>query len=353
MKRVYKIEKFCIVVLFLFPLLSIYACYPLSDTLDIAPKESFTIAVMSDTQLYSEIIVNLKSENEKRLKNDVFDSQTQWIIDNIEEQNIVFVSHAGDVVDRNHESQWDVAIKYLNRLHGEIPYGISLGNHDMTLQGNTHLFQKYFPSSRFELFDWYCGSFENNTNSYQLISSNGIDMIILHIECNAPDRVLDWANSVLEDYSNRLAIISTHMFLGPEELPVHDLDYFDKPKGIMKWHKTFGEEGNSPQQLWDKCFKKHENVKMILCGDQSRTNALYDKYIGEHGNIVHVMLSDYGINNGGGLRLYRFSPSDNSLKVITYNTIKESVIMNTDIVPNSEEHYFTITGFFKNHLREI
>lgn len=345
MINAFKIEKFCIVVLFL--LMPTYVCYPLSDTLDIAPKESFTIAVMSDTQLYSKIDINLKSASEEELKNDVFDSQTQWIIDNIDEQNIVFISHAGDVVDRNHESQWDVAIKYLDRLHGKIPYGISLGNHDMTSRGDTHLFQKYFPSSRFEVFDWYGGSFENNTNSYQLISSNDIDIILLHIECNAPDRVLEWANSILEEYSNRLAIVTTHMFLGPEELPVQDLDYFDKPKGIMKWHKTFGEEGNSPQQLWDKCFKKHENIKMILCGDQSRTNVLYQKYLGKNGNLVHVFLSDYNLNRGGGLRLYRFLPLENKMNVITYNTIDKTVVEKTKITPVSSAHNFTIKHFFK------
>ena len=322
--------------------------YAQQNVLDLASNDSFTIAVMSDTQLYKEIEIETESEsnNVGEITNEVLDSQTQWIIDNFENQNIIFVSHAGDVVDVNCESQWNVAKKLLNRLHGKVPYGISLGNHDMTSTGDTYLFQEYFPASMFESFNWYGGNFENNTNSYQLLSSNGIDIIIIHIECNAPDRVLNWANSVLEKYSDRLAIIITHMFLGPRETPVEDTDFYDKPKGMMKWHKTFGNEGNSPYQLWNKCFKKHSNIKMILCGDQSRTNALYQKYLGENGNPVHVFLSDYNLNPGGGLRLYKFQLSENRVNVITYNTIDEAIVKSTRIVPNFTEHCLTITDFF-------
>ena len=49
--------------------------------------ENFTIIVLPDTQYYSE--GNLH----------VFDNQTQWIVNNIDEMNIVFVSHLGDIVD--------------------------------------------------------------------------------------------------------------------------------------------------------------------------------------------------------------------------------------------------------------
>ena len=49
--------------------------------------ENFTIIVLPDTQYYSESFPA------------VFDNQTQWIADNIEQMNIVFVTHLGDVVD--------------------------------------------------------------------------------------------------------------------------------------------------------------------------------------------------------------------------------------------------------------
>jgi len=324
-------------LLFLLSTVSLY-----SQKIDRAPKGTFTIAVMADTQSYSGKGTKNSPDSEDEVTNKVFDSQTKWLVNNYKKQNIIFVSHAGDVVDINNIDQWDVAVNHLNRLHGKIPYGISLGNHDMESNGNSDLYQSYFPANRFAGFDWYGGSFKNNTNSYQLLSSNNVNILMLHIECNATDSVLAWADEVLSNNKDRFAIITTHMFLGPRERPVEPEDYYDKPKGIMVWNKTFGEQGNSPEDLWNKCFKKHKNIKMILCGDQSRTNALHWEVAGDNGNVVHALLSDYSTNNGGGLRLYRFFPKENIIKVKTYNTTTQEFIDTTKIVSDTKEHSFVI-----------
>lgn len=311
-----------------------------------APAGTFTIAVMSDTQNYTDKGTNSDPESRDNVINEIFDSQTKWLINNYKDQNIIFVSHAGDVVNINDTYQWEVANKYLNRIYGIIPFGISLGNHDMESNGNSELYQTYFSEDRFSEFEWYGGSFKNNTNSYQLLSFNDLDIIILHIECNATDSVINWANDVLNRYKNRFAIITTHMFLGPREKPVAPEDYFDKPKGIMNWNKTFGLKGNTPQQLWDKCFKYHENIRLIISGDQSRSNALHREIIGKNGNIVHALLSDYSSNNGGGLRLYRFYPLKGKIEVISYNTVLNNIIEQTKIVPEKKEHNFIINTTF-------
>lgn len=305
-------------------------------------KGKFTIAVMSDTQAYSGKGTKSQPDSKDPVKNDVFDSQTKWLADNHKSQNIIFVSHAGDVIDINNTDQWNVALNHLNRLHGKIPYGISLGNHDMESNGNSDLFQKYFPESRFLHFPWYGGSYKNNTNSYQLISSNNVDLLILHLECNAPDSVLAWADNILYKYNDRFAIIVTHMFLGPRESPVEPEDYFDKPKGVMNWSKTFGKAGNTPVDFWNKCFKKHKNINLIISGDQSRTNAMCQELIGENGNKVFALLSDYSSNDGGGLRLYSFYPYKNKIDVKTYNTSTGEMIKTTQIVTEPENHNFTI-----------
>lgn len=310
--------------------------------LDEAPNGAFTIAVMSDTQSYIGKGTKHDPDSQEEVKNNVFNSQTAWIVDNLDKQNIIFVSHAGDVVDINNTDQWNVAKSYLDRLHGKVPYGISLGNHDMVSSGNTDLYQKYFPSSIFQSYKWYGGDFDNNTNSYQLITSNGVDLIIMHLACNSPDNVIEWANKVLEEHKDRFAIITTHMFLGPRNKPVYAQDFFDAPKGIMKWSKTYGDKGNTPEDLWNKCFKKHENIHMIISGDQSRTNAIHQKYIGDKGNIVHALLSDYSLVNGGAIRLYRFIPADNQIRIFTFNTTQNELLFSTEIVPDRNAHYFSI-----------
>src|SRR5690606_21799936 len=108
-----------------------------------------------------------------------------------------------------------------------------------------------------------------------LFSAEGLDFVFLHLECNAPDDVLAWADEVLERHPDRHALVTTHMDLGPLEKPTQNRGYFDDPKGRMRWVKIHGPRGNSPQQMWDKCFRKHKHLVAIFSGDQSRTTAMY------------------------------------------------------------------------------
>ncbi len=113
----------------------------------------------------------------------------------------------------------------MDLIHGKVPYGISVGNHDMSSEGDSSLFQQYFPAERFRQFEWYAGAFEgsargpqisgNNANSVQLFSAGGLDFVFLHLECNAPDDVVAWANGVLRKHSDRRALITSHMGWGP------------------------------------------------------------------------------------------------------------------------------------------
>ena len=151
-----------------------------------APEGSFSIVVLPDTQSYAAV------------KPEIFHAETQWIVENHERQRIRFVSHVGDIVDRNVPEQWQVAREAMDRLHGVVPYGFSVGNHDMvTATGECSLFERFFPASRFEAFAWYGGSHKNNANSFQLFSAEGLDFVIVHLECNAPDNALAWANRVV------------------------------------------------------------------------------------------------------------------------------------------------------------
>jgi len=321
-----------------------------ADELPPAPAESFTIAVIPDTQHYRGRGTNRKNQAELPTTNAVFEAITDCIVEEQDRQRIVFVSHVGDIVDLNNDEQWTVARNCMNKLHGKIPYGISVGNHDMQGKtGDSALFQKYFPQSRFAGFDWYGGCFPgqtgkpeisgNNANSYQLFSAGGMDFIILHLECNAPDPVLAWVDEVLEQHADRRAIITTHMDLGPLEHPKQPRDYFDAPKGRMTWKKCHGANGNTSQQMWEKCFSKHQNLFLICCGDQSRTQALRQTVKGQHGNTVHEVLSDYGAD---GFRLMRFIPAQNKIEVRTWNPIKQAYCEKTKIVPERDQHQFTL-----------
>jgi len=327
------------------------------EALSPTPKGSFSIVVMSDTQGYLGRGTKRQPASHDEVTNPIFDSQTQWITENIESQRIVFVTHAGDIVDINSQDQWEKARKFMDRLHEKIPYGISVGNHDMDEEGNSSLFQKYFPPSRFENFGWYGDFFagdknfpgisDNNANNFQLFSAEGIDFIILHLECNAPDSVLQWADNIMNQYEHRFAIVTTHMFLGPLEKPITKEGYYTDPKGVMLWTKCHGKRGNSAQQMWDKCFSKHRNLHLIFSGDQSRSNTMHFKNVGDNGNLVHAFLSDYS-TVGGAVRIYRFLPHQDEIQVITYDTRNGKVVYQTPIVQEIKEHHFNIDMKFRD-----
>lgn len=107
-------------------------CFPMTAAaVDLPPvsEGAFSIVVLPDTQAYS-----LSDPS-------TFHAETQWIVDNLDSQNIAFVSQVGDIVDGLQTSQFSTAVAAMDRLHGVVPYGIAPGNHDMTAGGDTSMFQ--------------------------------------------------------------------------------------------------------------------------------------------------------------------------------------------------------------------
>jgi hypothetical protein len=318
--------------------------------LDRPPPGAFTIVVIPDTQGYHGRGTKATPDSTDPLTNRVFENHTRWIVEQREAQAIVFATHVGDIVDINNDEQWQLARKSLDRLHGIVPYSLTVGNHDMTKDGDASRYQRQFGAERFAGFPWYAESFiapratqsvsGNNVNSCQLFSAGGLDFVHLSLECNAPDDVLAWADGLLRKYSNRRALISTHMDLGPLERPKSNEGYVTDPKGRMRWVKIHGARGNSPAQMWDKLYRRHANLGFVFSGDQSRTTAMKLTARGDAGNAVHSLLSDY--TSSGPLRLYRFLPAENKVRVITYDTTKREIVEATQHVKDRTEHQFTL-----------
>ena len=341
-------------------LVIIFATDAVADEMSLAPEGTFSIVVIPDTQQYYGEDTKrgpLKPNTQEAVTNAIFQTETDWIIANLEKQRVVFVSHVGDVVDRNNRTEWMIARQCMDKLHGRVPYGISVGNHDMVERtGNSSLFQEFFPSSRFEGRNWYGGHFSNpdkssfcssnNANSFQLFSAEGIDFLVLHLECNAPDNVLEWADSILDKHSSRRAMITTHMDIGPVTKPNPE-EQAKITVGRMTWKKCHGKNGNSYEQMWQKCFCKHAHLFLICCGDQSQSQAAYQSVRGLNGNLVHEVLSDYMTL---GLRVMRFIPLKNQIEVRTWNTVEGKPCLTTEKIPNQSEHQFTLN--FEMNVKE-
>jgi 3',5'-cyclic AMP phosphodiesterase CpdA len=251
--------------------------------------DSFTIVVLPDTQFYSESYP------------EVFDNQTQWIVDNVESMNIVFVTHLGDVVDdQNVTEQWENANRSMNRLDGKVPWGILPGNHDVAGSDETN-FEKYFGLDRFSNESWYGGAYQNNSkNSYQLFSAGGDDYLILNLQYNPSYEILLWASAVVESYPTRRVIVSTHYYL--------DCLY-------GSWRAYVGEA------IWQTLVKPHaDQVFLVLCG---HIHTEYYRTVTVDGHVVCELLSDYQEQSNGGngwLKTLHFSPLYDKIFVKTYSS---------------------------------
>lgn len=333
----------------------------LPEPLAEAPEGTFSLVVVPDTQRFHGPGSG-RGDEDGEPRNPAFASRIDWIVRNLDTQRIVFVSHVGDIVDRNNHSQWGVARALMDRLHDLVPYGISVGNHDMTGRGDSSLFQEYFGAGRFADFPWYGGTYEghpergpavsgNNANSWQAFSAGGFDFVIVHVECNAPDDVLAWVDSVLAAQRHRMAIVTTHMYLGGIERRGRD-----EPQGRMVWKKVHGERGNTPQQMWEKSFAKHPNLFLVLCGDQSVSISHRQTSRGEHGNLVHEVLQDYprSSDDSDWLRIFRFHPDERRIRAFTYSPAQDRLADRVGHLADPGDHQFEldIAGTVDDHLRQ-
>jgi hypothetical protein len=137
---------------------------------------------------------------------EIFKAQTQWIVENKDSLNIVYIAHVGDLVQRGdnngNDIEWlnaDSAMSILEDsvstgLADGIPYGIAVGNHDQSpsgdADGSTFSYNQFFGVERFSGRDYYGGHFgSNNDNHFDFFSASGLDFIVIYLEYDVnPER---------------------------------------------------------------------------------------------------------------------------------------------------------------------
>jgi len=262
-------------------------------------EEEFTIVALPDTQKYSQ----------KSAWTPIFEAQTQWIVDNKEAENIIFVSHVGDVV-QNADSpvEWDRADEAMSVLDDVVPFAIAPGNHDQDLHLNLPegvsgtLYDSYFPRSRFEQFPWYADSYPpgTNWNSYQLFSASSLDFILVHLQFCPSDEEVAWAAAVLANHPDRKAILTTHGLL----------DQFGNRSANLC---------EDTEYIWSDLVVPSDNVFLVLCGHMHGQTRRTDTV----GNReVPQLLANFQRDGNGGngyLRILRFIPGADTVEVRTYS----------------------------------
>jgi hypothetical protein len=284
-------------------------------------SKPFTIIIMPDTQHYTE-------KNFGGLP-EIFTSQTKWIKNHKDSLNIVHVIHVGDIVNRNTDIEWERADKSMGILDNVVPYSLAVGNHDMGPGGYTTTrevdkFNKTFPVERFKSGPGWGGIFQQGhmENCFRFFNAGGSDYMVLTLEFGPRNEVLQWADSIVTLHSKHRVIVSTHCYLSFDNTLVDAKDRWNPQKyGIM----DFG-HANTGKGIWEKFIKKHENIFLVVCGHIANDGAGQLISVGDKGNYVYQILSNYqhfvhgSVNGGNGfLRIMTFYPDEKRISVKTYS----------------------------------
>jgi predicted phosphodiesterase len=276
---------------------------------------STTIAVLPDTQYYT----NKYPDN--------FRAQTRWIAENYRKRNIAYVWHLGDITQNDSPDQWEVVKSCFDVIEGKVPYLLVPGNHDYSSDAvrNSRL-SEYFPVDKMKQSSTFGGVFHDKEldNNYHLFRIGDQDWIALGLEYGPREAVVEWANRVLEQHADRYAAVITHAYLFREN------QRYDYTKGSQRASPHgFAGDGNDGEQLWQKLIRKHKNVMIVISG-HVRTGGPTGSYLaseGDHGNIVHEIMTCYQKLPRGGLgymRVLEFLPDGKTVQVRTFSPSKKT-----------------------------
>lgn len=277
----------------------------------------FTIVALPDTQYYSSSLNGGTPA--------MFNAQTQWIVNNQKSLNIAYVAHLGDLVQNadngGNATEWNVADGAFKILdNANIPYGVVPGNHDEGSTGAddgdaafTVLYNTYFGTSRFAGRSYYGGHYgTNNNNHYDLFSAGGMNFVAIYFayDYNSAGTGLNtdftsivaWANGVLQQYSDRHAILVSHYIMGngnPANLSIQG-----------------GAIVNG--------LGANKNVFLTLAGHYNTLPGEGQRASTVSGNTFQGLMSDYQDQPNGGngwLRIMTFSPANSTISVQTYSPV--------------------------------
>ncbi len=266
------------------------------DGTGIPEQYDFSFAWITDTQYYTESWP------------EIFTSMNQWIVSEKEDQKIKYVIHTGDIVDEFEQTyQWecaDINMKLFEEAN--LPYGVLAGNHDVAAGNELYEnYFKYFGENRFKDNPVYGGSYKNNLGHYDLLTIDGVEMIIVYMGWDNYKNEINWMNRVLEQYSGRKAILCLHRYLNEKG----GLDY-------------------TGQMIQEEVVAGNANVFAVLNGHYHgaaiNITAFDDDYDGVKERTVFQICTDYQSAAKGGMgyvKMLYFDLADNKIYINSYSDI--------------------------------
>ncbi len=268
----------------------------------------FKLAILPDTQYYSESYPG------------IFRNQTRWLANHAQEENIVFVSHVGDVVDHASDTdEWEAADAAMAVLDGVIPYSVLPGNHDFHPLGthdDSQNFVEYFGPDRYEDAPWYGGTSPRELNHYQTFSAGGIDFLHLALEWEPRPSSVRWAQEILDENPNKPVILTTHAYL--------------RPSG-NRYSSPESSDGLSSEELFDRLVTVNPQIFLVIGGHFA--GEAHEVSYNDAGLPVLEVLADYQSRTNGGngfMQLLNFRPDLDRIDVTTYSPLLDEYETDSD-----------------------
>lgn len=262
-----------------------------------ADSRRFTLAVMPDTQyLFDRPSINAAP----------IEASLRYLLEHGREDNIVFLSHLGDLTENGAKEEFAAIGKAFELLDRRgVGYSVLAGNHDVKSSTNdqrgTTPYLDAFGPRRFRGKPTFGGASSDGYNTYHLFRAAGREWMVLALDWRLSPQGYAWAKDVLARHPKTPVVLTTH------ELVVDD-DALS----------SYG------QQLWDQLIKDHDQIFLTLnghywpAGRAVRTNAA--------GNDVHLHLTNYQNRYFGGAAMIRLYHFDLDRDVIDVETLSPWIL---------------------------
>jgi hypothetical protein len=257
----------------------------------------FTLVVMPDTQYLFDA---------DRVHPAPLDASLRWILDHAEDENIVFLSHLGDLTENGLASDFAAIGRSFGVLdRAGAAYSVLAGNHDINSgtddqRGDTPYLQTFGPK-RFARADSFGGASPDGYNTWHRFTAGDRQWIVLALDWRPSAAGIAWAQSVIDRHPRTPVILTTHEIAFAE----------DSGEAHLSDHG---------RDLWDQLIARNDQIFLTLNGHfwppgrtVLRNNAGHD---------VHVHLTNYQDRYYGGsamIRLYRFDLARKTIDVETFS----------------------------------
>jgi len=267
-----------------------------------AESNQFTLIVMPDTQYLFD---------QDRIHPVPLEESFEYVLgcaerEGLQDDNIVFLAHLGDVAQNGLAEEYAAATKVFKLLDDEgVAYSVLAGNHDIdsstTDQRGDSPYLDVFNPKRFARSSTWHSASPDGYNNCHIFRAGGREWMLLSLDWRLSAAGFAWADAVIKANPTLPVILTTHDLVYADDSGAASLDDYG-------------------QQLWDGLIKGNDQVFLTLNGHYWPPGSTTMQNTA--GNDVFLHITNYQNRYYGGaamIRAYRFDLDRGTIDVETFS----------------------------------